>query len=74
MPARLRDIERAAKAFGLEILPAGGKHPWKARNPADGKTFAIPAHNGTKTEIEDVYIRSFCRTFGIDEKAFRDAL
>ena len=26
-----------------------------------GKTYIIPAHNGEKTEITDVYIRAVCR-------------
>ena len=74
MPARLRDIERAAKAFGLEVLPAGGKHAWKAHRSSDGKTYGIPAHNGGKSEISDMYVRGLCRCFGFDEVEFRKAL
>jgi hypothetical protein len=74
MPARLADIERAARAFGLDILKPKGKHSWKASRPADGKTYPIPAHNGMKTEISDVYIRGLCRCFQIDEAAFRAQL
>ena len=74
MPARLRDIERAAAALGLDILPPNGPHPWKVRRPVDGKTYAIPAHNGLKTEISDKYIRGLCRAFGFDESDFRKKL
>jgi hypothetical protein len=74
VPARLRDIERAAKLSGLEIVPPNGPHPWKARRASDGKTYGIPAHNGAKTEISDVYVRAFCRTFGLDYAEFRKML
>ena len=74
MPARLRDIERAAKACGLEIADAKGKHFWKARRSSDGKTYPIPAHNGGKTEIADIYVKGLCRCFELDEAAFRKLL
>jgi hypothetical protein len=73
MPARLADIQRVAATFGLRIeQPRGGSH-WRARS-SDGKSFPIPAHNGLKEEISDIYIRKFCRFFGIDEAAFRAKL
>ncbi len=74
MPARLADIERAARQSGLEILKPKGKHAWKARRPSDGKTYGIPSHNGLKTEITEVYIRAFCRCFDLDETQFRKLL
>ena len=74
MPARLRDIQRAALASGLEVVPAAGKHPWKARRPVDGKTYGIPAHGGLKTEITDVYIRGLIRAFDLDPATFRALL
>lgn len=74
MPARLRDIERAARALGLEIVPARGKHPWKAQRTGGGVSYGIPAHNGLKTEISDQYVRGFCRAFGLDEAEFRKLL
>jgi hypothetical protein len=74
VPARLRDIERAAKLFGLEVLPPSGGHPWKARRPSDGKTYPVPAHNGLKTEIPNVYIRGLCKAFDLDEAQFRKLL
>jgi hypothetical protein len=61
-------------ALGLEVIEANGKHPWKARRPSDGKTYGIPAHNGVKTEISEVYIRGLCRAFDLDETAFRKLL
>ncbi len=63
MPARLRDIVRVLASFGVTVAP-GARH-FHARN-AQGLFFAVPAHNGLKTEIPDVYLRAICRTFGID--------
>jgi hypothetical protein len=74
LPARLRDIQRAAIASGLEVIAASGKHPWKARRPRDGKTYGIPAHGGLKTEITEVYIRGLCRAFDLDLETFRKLL
>lgn len=55
----------ALKAMGLTVDPApgGGSH---YRAVLDGKVYPIPAHNGTKTEIADVYIKGVCRCFSLD--------
>ncbi len=74
MPARLRDIERAVKALGIDVIAPKGKHPWKAHRSSDGVSYGIPAHNGLKTEIANKYIRGLCRAFGIDETQFRKLL
>lgn len=72
MAARLRDITKALKDFGVVVTkPKKGSH-WKAQR--DGKTYPIPAHNGEKSEISDAYIRGLCDCFGIDEKEFRAKL
>jgi transcriptional regulator with XRE-family HTH domain len=34
----------------------------------------VPAHNGGRSEISDVYIRAACRFFNIDEKELRKKL
>jgi hypothetical protein len=49
--------------------PNRGSH-WLAKK-AGFRTYPIPAHNGEKTEIPDVYIRGFCRNFGIDREEFK---
>lgn len=67
MPARFRDLQRALEALGLVVTVADGTSHWKVVGP-NGKTYPIPAHNGLKTEIADVYIRGVCRCFGIDPK------
>jgi predicted RNA binding protein YcfA (HicA-like mRNA interferase family) len=73
MPARLSDIIATLKSYGIRVeKPNKGSH-WKARN-ADGKVYTIPAHNGERAEISDVYINGVCRAFGIDPKDFKKKL
>jgi hypothetical protein len=65
MPARLRDLARALASFGIDVdMPSAGSH-WKARKEGFG-VYPIPAHNGPKSEIGDVYLRGVCRHFGIE--------
>lgn len=72
MPAALRAIIRAfERCGGVVEQPSGGSH-WKAKR--DGKTYPLPAGNGTKTELSDQYIRGLCRCFGLDEVEFRKLL
>ena len=49
-----------------------GRH-WKLSDAA-GKSTVISAHGGLKSEISDVYVSVICRTFGLDERAFRGPL
>jgi hypothetical protein len=39
-----------------------------------GAVYPIPAHNGERSSIGDVYIRGVCRAFDLDEKALRNLL
>lgn len=72
MPARLRSIMRAAEKLGATTSePTSGSH-WKIEK--DGKMYPIPAHNGERSEISDLYIRGMCRALGIDEKELRKLL
>lgn len=72
MPARLRDVVRALRQLGVEVeAPSSGSH-WKARK--GGAVYPIPAHNGERSSIGDVYIRGVCRAFDLDEKALRNLL
>jgi len=72
VPAKARDISRALKKLGVELIePNKGSH-WKAVK--GGIVYPIPCHNGPKTEISDVYIRGVCRAFGLNEAEFRKAL
>jgi len=66
VPARLRDLVRVLVEFGIRVDPprGGGSH-WKAI-AANGSAFVLPANNGLRTELADVYIRELCRTMGID--------
>jgi hypothetical protein len=72
MPARLADIERAARAMGADVeLPSKGSH-WKIR--FNGTMYPVPAHNGLRSEIGETYIRGLCKAFGWDEATFRKYL
>lgn len=62
MPARLRDIIQLCKQHGIACAH-GGKH-FKLEKPGF-RPYTIPAHNGDKTEVSDVYIRAMKRHFGI---------
>lgn len=67
MPARLRDLSRLLKQFDIQVVEPGKGSHWRAVGVRDGQrvTFPIPAHNGSKTEIDDKYIASMCRAFGL---------
>jgi hypothetical protein len=72
VPARLRDLKRVLEGFGVVIKTASGTSHYMAYR--GGTSYPIPAHNGLKTEIADVYIRGICRVFSLDEKAVRKKL
>ena len=73
MGARLRNIVRAAREYGIEFeKPDSGSH-WKAKKHGY-RTYPIPAHNKENSEISDQYIRGFCRNFEIDASEFRSKL
>ena len=73
MAARLRDIARALATFGGRVEePKTGSH-WKTYSK-DNMFYPIPAGNGMRTEIADVYIRKMCRALQIDETEFRKLL
>ena len=73
MPARLAKLANALGEYGVRVeKPKKGSH-WKAKRDGDG-TYPIPAHNGMRTEISDVYIQGVCRHFAIDEDELRDLL
>lgn len=70
MPARLAAVASAAAKRGVEVRrPRKGSH-WKAIRASDGKVYPLPAHNGLKTELPDVYLRGLCRCFAWDFAAF----
>ena len=73
MPARLARIVVVAESFGITIeRPSRGSH-WKAKK-IGFRTYPIPAHNGLRSEISDIYIAGLCRAFGIDLNEFKDRL
>lgn len=70
---RLRDLKRALEALGVAVQPSpsGGSH-WRAIH--GGRVYPIPAHNGERTEVKDVYVRGVCRCFALDEAELRKHL
>jgi hypothetical protein len=68
MPARLRDLKRAAKRWNIELSAThSGRHPFKfvrtGRPP-----YPVKAHNGERSELADAYVRGLARHFDIDER------
>jgi hypothetical protein len=66
MPMRLSTLAERLKEYGIRIGPAG-KH-FAARRADDEGMYAIPAHNGLKTEIDNRYIKGLCKHFNLDYK------
>ena len=60
---RLSKLAQLLKQYDIAIEP-GSKH-FHARRKGYG-VYAIPAHNGLKSEIANVYLRGLCRHFDID--------
>jgi hypothetical protein len=59
--------------MGLDFSEAGGKHPYRFTREGC-RPFPVPAHNGLKSEVTDVYLRSLCRNFGLDFETFKKHL
>lgn len=73
MPARLRDLKRALGAFGVAVdEPSRGSH-WKLSKPGC-PPYRVPAPNGLRSEIDDIYVNALCRHFGIDRAALLAAM
>lgn len=72
MPARFSAIKRAVEALGYSVEPPNGGSHWKVRTKSG--CYPIPAHNGLKEEIPDVYIRGLCRFIKVDFEYFRRRL
>jgi len=67
VPARLRALKAVLAKEGIDLeTPSSGSH-WKFKAPGRG-TFPVPAGNGLHSELADKYIRSLCRTYGLDFK------
>lgn len=73
MATRFRDLIKALAAFGIGVTPPSSGSHWNAKKPG-ARTFVIPAHNGDRTEVDDNYIRSLCRNFGLDVDEFKKHL
>ncbi len=63
---------RVLQTLGGKVeVPTKGSHYRAIR---DDVMYPIPAHNGLKTEIGDVYIRGMCRALGLDFDEFKKLL
>lgn len=65
MPMRLGEFAQWLKSHGVTIEPA--RRHFMARR-GEGRGYTIPAHNGMKSQIPDVYLKQCCKHFGIDPK------
>ena len=62
---RLHALEQWLKDYGVTVT-TGSKH-FQANK--DGyPVYPIPAHNGRKTEVQNKYLKTMCKHFGIDPK------
>jgi hypothetical protein len=73
MPARLRDLKRALGVFGVEVDEPGSGSHWKLSKPGL-PPYRVPAPNGLRSEIDDIYVNALCRHFGIDRAALLAAM
>jgi hypothetical protein len=72
MPAKLSAILRVLKEYDATIEPpSSGSHYKAFRN---GVLYTIPAHNGLKSEISDIYIKQLCKMLGINYDEFVKSL
>ena len=75
MPARLRALCEVLRDFGVQgVSRTKGSHCIFHRPSGKGRPYPVPAHNGMKTEIPDVYIRGICRAFGLDYEGVKRRL
>lgn len=63
MPMRLQALGQWLQQHGITIDKAS-RH-FCARKPGH-RMYPIPAHNGMRSEISDVYLKKLCKHFGID--------
>lgn len=70
---RLRDIKRAVEHLGHEVVPprGGGSH-YRVR--VAGRVYPLPAHNGLRTDISEVYVTGLCRVLGMSVDDFKALL
>jgi hypothetical protein len=72
LPTRFRDLVRVLADYNVDVVaPTSGSH-WKAVR--DGRSYPIPAHNGLRAEIPDLYIRGVCHCYGLDYAELRKKL
>ena len=72
MPARLMAVAAVLKKHGIDVeKPSSGSHYKAVRGSV---VYPLPAHNGAKSELDDRYLKALCRAFGLDYRAFKEAL
>jgi len=70
MPTSLRKLKKAAKKHGIRLeKPKSGSH-FKFVGPdpnGPGElSYPITAHNAERSEVDEIYLKGFCRCFGLD--------
>ncbi len=70
---RLRDIKRAVEGLGYELVPprGGGSH-YRVR--VQGRVYTLPAHNGLRTDISEIYVAGLCRVLKMSVEDFKALL
>jgi hypothetical protein len=71
VPARFRDFKRWLESQGMVVEPGDGTSHYRVVNPATGALYTIPAHNGFKQELSDIYLKACCKAHGLSFQAFK---
>ena len=74
MPARYARLRTALARLGVQVSERAGKGSHVVVDDGHGRTYPLPLHHGTKTELSDVYVRGLCRALEIDYEELRKLL
>jgi len=61
--ARFSKVKKACEKREAVVTPPKRGSHWKVKREGQ-RSFPLPAHNGSKSEITDHYIRALWRNFG----------
>jgi len=74
VPAKFRRVRAAALTFGITFFPPKRGSHWKAHRDNGTGGYPVPAPNGEKSTISDLYIKKLCVHFDIDLAEFKNEL
>ena len=66
MPYRVSEIEAVLARYGVLLDSKAGKGSHMMFRRAGFPSYTVPAHNGRRTEVTDLYIRRMARQLGLD--------